>query len=161
MQRSTWILAAAVGIMTTGLLSPLAAKAADSTDQAAIRKVMMHTWDKPAARLTVEPIVVLADHAIAGWTQAQGGGRALLARDSHGAWRVTLCAGDGLKDAKVLESVGMSAATARRMAEQLAKAEAAIPAQRRALFATFEGMVRMDASGNHPPQGAHGPGAKH
>lgn len=137
---------------------PLSAKAADSVDQAAIRKVMMKTWDKPAARLQASPIVVLGDRAVAGWTQAERGGRALLARNAHGQWEVTACAGDGFKDAKTLELTGMPANAARQLADQVVKAESAIDPKRRALFSTFDGMVRMEAGGTHPP---HTAGAKH
>lgn len=150
------------GIFASGVLValalPLSVQAADTTDQAAIRKVMMSTWDKPEARLDAGPITVLADHAVAGWTQDGRGGRALLTRQTDGRWQVAACAGDGLKEAKTLEMTGMPGAVARQMAQEVAKAEAAITPQRRALFSSFDGMVRMDGAGNHPP---HAQGAKH
>lgn len=150
------------GIFASGVLIalalPLSVQAADTTDQAAIRKVMMSTWDKPEAPLDAGPITVLADHAVAGWTQDGRGGRALLTRKADGRWQVAACAGDGLKEAKTLEMTGMPGAVARQMAQEVAKAEAAITPQRRALFSTFDGMVRMDGAGNHPP---HAQGARH
>ena len=137
-------------LVFTPLLS-VAAQAADSADQAAIRKAMMAIWDKPEDRLTVDPIVVVADHAIAPWSQGPRGGRALLQRNPQGQWKVAACAGDGFKDAKTLEMAGIPAPVVRQLLAGLNKAEAAVPAPRRALFSTFDGIVRMDASGTHAP----------
>ena len=68
-------------------------------DPAAIRQALMQAFDKPHARLSVEPVVVVGQHAVAGWAQGERGGRALLYR--HGtAWQIAACAGDALKDAK-------------------------------------------------------------
>ena len=69
-------------ISTTLMLLQLAcvipsARAADSPDEAGIRQVLMTTFDKPEARMQVEPIVVQAEHAVAGWIQGERGGRAL------------------------------------------------------------------------------------
>lgn len=137
-------------VVFTPLLSP-AAQAADSADQAAIRKAMMTIWDTPENRLAVDPIVVVADHSIASWSQGTRGGRALLHRNPHGQWKVAACAGDGFKDAKTLEMTGLPAPAVQQLLAGLNKAEAAVPAARRALFSTFDGMVRMDASGSHAP----------
>jgi hypothetical protein len=90
---------------------------------------------------------------VAGWTQGARGGRALLERNTHGQWLVTVCGGDGLKDAKTLELTGMSAETARQLAQNVAKVESDVLPRRRALFSTFDGMVRMDGHGAHPPHG--------
>lgn len=144
----------------TGLAALLAcaslgAAAADtSADQAAIRQVLMTSFDKPKARLAVDPVVVVGKHAIAGWAQGGRGGRALLLQ--HGTeWRVTLCAGDGLKQASVLREAGISLADAQALAQNLAAAEARLPAAQRAKFSTFDGVVRMDATGQHPPTHKH------
>lgn len=125
--------------------------AAESADQLAVRKVLMATWDKPESRLDAGPIVVVGDRAIAGWTQDNRGGRALLVRNAHGKWTVSVCAGDGLKDPKALESMGMSSSTARELSRNLAQTEAKTMPQRRGLFSTFDGMVKIDAEGHHPP----------
>lgn len=142
--------------VVTALLSPVAVHAADDTQ--AIRHVMMKTWDKPDARLKVEPIVLRGAHAVAGWTQGERGGRALMARNGDGSWRVVLCAGDGIRHAPALQDAGLSAADAQALARDLAAAEAKLPAAQRARFATFDGIVRMDAHGQHPPasDAAHG-----
>lgn len=142
--------------LIAALLAPMTVHAADDTQ--AIRHVMMKTWDKPEARLKVEPIVLRGAHAVAGWTQGERGGRALMARNGDGSWRVVLCAGDGIRHAPALQDAGLSAADAQALARDLAAAEAKLPAAQRARFATFDGIVRMDAHGQHPPAGdtAHG-----
>lgn len=142
--------------LIVALLAPVAVHAADDTQ--AIRHVMMKTWDKPESRLQVEPIVLRGAHAVAGWTQGERGGRALMARNGDGSWRVVLCAGDGIRHAPALQDAGLSAADAQALAQDLAVAEAKLPAAQRAKFATFDGIVRMDAHGQHPPAGdaAHG-----
>ena len=147
-----------VGSVSAAFTLPLCVQAAESADQAGIRQVMMGIWDKPQARLDVGPITVLAGHAVAGWTQDGRGGRALLTKNSDGRWQVAACAGDGLTQARTLELTGMPPAAARRMAQEVAKADAAVAPQRRALFSTFDGMVRMDGIGNPPP---HEKGNKH
>ena len=135
------------------------ASAAKPSDETAIRRVILGTWDRPEARVEVGPIVVAGSHAVAGWTQGQRGGRALVARDTSGRWSVMACGGDALKHAQSLASVGMSPAEARQLSASLAKAEAEVPASRRALFSTFDGPMRMDAAAHHEAHGA--PGALH
>lgn len=124
---------------------------AGSADAAAIRSAMMATWDKPEARLEVAPISIEGGHAVAGWIQGDRGGRALLRRDAHGQWLVAVCGGDGLKDPKMLAMAGLSASAARSLASKVVQAESAMPAPRRALLSLFDGMVHMDAQGQHPP----------
>lgn len=124
---------------------------AGSADAAAIRSAMMATWDKPEARLEVAPISIEGGHAVAGWIQGDRGGRALLRRDAQGQWLVAACGGDGLKDPKMLAMAGLSASAARSLASKVVQAESAMPAPRRALLSLFDGMVHMDAQGQHPP----------
>jgi hypothetical protein len=109
----------------------------------------MATWSSAQSPLTVEPVVVAGDHAVADWTQPQAGGRALLFRHKD-QWHVVLCAGDALKDAKQLESAGVPTKLARQLASKLARAEKAVTAERLARMASFNGIVRMDA---HEPSG--------
>ena len=137
------------------LASAASLQAAEPTkDEVSIRHVLMATFDKPEARLVVDPVVVIGAHAVAGWAQGERGGRALLTR--HGTeWHITLCAGDGLKRAKVLREAGISLADADELAKGLATAEAKLPAIQRAKFSTFDGVVRMDANGQHPPAHKH------
>lgn len=128
---------------------------AHAADADAIRHVLMATFDKPEARLTVEPVVVRADHALAGWSQGERGGRAMLVRH-HGQWQVVMCSGDGLKDAALLREAGVAPADATALVQALAAAEAALPSAHRARFSTFDGVLRLDAAGHHPPAG-HAP----
>jgi hypothetical protein len=134
------------------LLAATPALAGQAEDQ--IAKLMHGTFDRPDAKLAVDPVVVAGDYAIAGWSQGDLGGRALL-RQHRGAWSVVLCAGDGIKSAEALRQAGIPAAEATTLVASLAEAEKHIPPERLALFAKFEGIVTMDASGAHPQhQGA-------
>lgn len=138
------------------------AAASEQAEAGAIRHVMMATWDKPDSRLSVEPVVIAGDHAIAGWSQGDMGGRALLRRKG-GAWEVVLCAGDDLKRADVLHKVGLAQADSEKLAKNLAAAEKSVAPARLALFSKFEGLVMVSAEGGHnqhgqnAPQGAHAP----
>lgn len=123
----------------------------------AIRHLMMATFDKPDAPLTVEPVTIFGNVAVAGWSQAEMGGRALLRR-KHETWVLTLCSGDALKEAKSLQLFGLTAEEAAAMASAVAEAEAKIDPARVARFATFDGVVMMDGDGNHPPVEGHGSG---
>ena len=143
------------GLAAATVCVSLGAAAADvSPDLASIRRVLMTTFDKPEARLSVDPVVVVGAHAVVGWTQGERGGRALLSRHST-EWRITLCAGDGLKQAKTLREAGISPSDADALAKGLAIAEGKLPAAQRAKFSTFDGVVRMDANGQHPPAHKH------
>ena len=130
------------------LLFSVQAFAAPAEDE--IRKLLHSTFDKPETRLIVDPVVVAGDHAIAGWSQGEIGGRALLHRRG-GAWSLILCSGDGIKTAAALRQAGLPVGEAGALARRLAEAERKMPPERLALFSKFEGIVMMDASGKHPP----------
>ena len=87
------------------------------------------------------------------------GGRALL-RKKHGTWVLTLCSGDALKEAKSLQHFGLTAEEAEAMAKAVVEAEAKLDPALVAKFATFDGVVMMDAEGHHPPVEGHGEGHK-
>jgi hypothetical protein len=128
------------------------------SDLDAIHAVLMKTWDQPQARLRVEPVVIRGDVAIAGWQQGERGGRALLRKPSGAqGWIVAICAGDGLKDVALLRDVGVPAADADALVQALAQAEARLDPTALTRFASFDGLVRMDEHGNHPP--GHGANA--
>lgn len=131
-------------------LCVLAGRAVAGPDEDAVRHLLHSTFDKPEAKLVVEPVVVAAGYAIAGWTQGDMGGRALL-RNKQGRWTLILCAGDGIKSAEALRHTGIEAATASVLANALVKAEEVLPPERLAKFSGFEGLLRMDEAGNHPP----------
>lgn len=123
-------------------------------DEDAVRHLLHATFDKPEQKLVIEPLVVRAGYAIAGWTQGDMGGRALL-QNKHGRWTLILCAGDGIKTADALRQTGVSPDDASALAQALAKAEQSVSAERLAIFARFEGLLRMDEAGNHPPVPHH------
>lgn len=146
----------AVAIFLTGT-SPTPAAASDQED---IRAAMMKTFDKPEARLVVDPVVVSGNHAIVGWSQGDMGGRALMRKKGH-AWEIVLCAGDDLKKTDVLIKVGLPSGAANSLATSLVAAEAKLAPERLALFSTFEGMVMVSGDGHHghgQPAGHHPPG---
>lgn len=122
------------------------AMAGTTDDQKAIGLLLHRMFDKPNATMTVEPIVVAGDSAIADWAQDQMGGRAVLRR-KQGAWTLILCAGDAIRSQEALTKVGVPADDARRLAGDLAAAEARLPSERVAMFSRFEGLVMMDGSG--------------
>lgn len=143
-------------VLVAALLLPSAASA-DEGVAGAIRHLMMATFDKPEAPLTVDPITVQGDLAVAGWVQGEMGGRALLRRED-GTWVLTLCSGDALRQAKALQHFGLDAGQAAMMAKAVADAEAALDPALVARFSTFDGLVMMDGDGNHPPAAGHGAG---
>jgi hypothetical protein len=136
---------------------PVAAKAPVS-DVQAIEQSMKHQFDKPGAPLRVMPVSVEGDFAVAGWTQNERGGRALLQRE-HGQWRIALCGGDGLIGAEALAQSGLTPAAAQRLAGAIRLAEARMPAAQRKKLSLFEGVVTVGAGHNahHPDL----PAAKH
>ena len=117
----------------------------------AILKTMFETAEKP---LTVEPVVVQNDWAIAGWQQDGRGGRALLKKTHHG-WAVHLCSGDSIKNAAALEKIGLTAADASALAAKLASAEASLDPNVLSLFASFEGTVMMGSAEDTAGHNAH------
>lgn len=137
-------------LMTFVALCSVVGAAIAGPDEDAVRHLLHATFDKPEQKLVVDPVVVTAGYAIAGWTQGDMGGRALL-QNKQGQWTVILCAGDGIKTADALRQAGLVPNAASALAQALAKAEQAIPAERLAAFSRFEGLLRMDEAGHHPP----------
>ncbi len=142
-------LAVAAGLLFAGVAS------ASADDAAEIRHLMMKTFDKPDAPLTVDPVTVSGTVAVAGWAQGAMGGRALLRRKPDG-WALTLCSGDQLKEAKALEHFGLSPDEAAAMAQAVVDAEAKLDPALVAKFSSFDGVVMMDEHGNHQQGHGHG-----
>ncbi len=122
-----------------------------ASDMGKIVHVLKATYDNAQHPLSVEPVVTGKDFAIAGWVQGGQGGRALMRKKADGTWFIMLCSGDALKSAEALHKVGVPQDEAARLAEHLAKAEAGLPAERLAKFASFEGIVMVGESGHHAP----------
>ena len=114
-------------------------------DTEAIVGLLKGAFETKDSPLSVEPIVVAGDYAIAGWAQAGNGGRALLKKTAHG-WAVHLCSGDGLKDAANLVKIGVPDADAATLADALATAEAKLDPALLAQFSRFDGTMMVDAS---------------
>lgn len=132
---------------------------AQTPDESAISKLLHATFDRPEAPLTIAPVVVAGNHALAGWIQGDMGGRALLRRKEQ-SWVLILCAGDEIKPRGALVKAGIPKEDAAVLENDLAAAEGKLPPEHVAMLSRFEGMLMMDGSGNHPPV-AHGPHAKH
>lgn len=147
----------AAGIAVAALLPGMfaaSAPAADGVDAAAIRSVIGSTWDKPGEKVDIGPIIIAGDHAVAAWTQSGRGGRALLRRNG-GNWTVQLCSGDPIKEAAAMSEAGVPPDEAAILAAELAAEEAKVPAERRALFATFG--ATQSVEGMHGPENStHG-----
>lgn len=126
--------------------SPAAAYADD--DRYAIVHLMKGMFDTPESPLTVEPVVVLGDNAIAGWVQGDKGGRALLWR-VNGQWQIRLCSGDGLKDPKLLENANISAVDAAALVAELTAAEAVLDPAVLAKFSSFQGTMMISPDTGH------------
>lgn len=115
-------------------------------------KAMFETPDKP---LSVAPVVVADEWAIAGWVQDGRGGRALLKRKDTG-WSIHLCSGDSLKQAEALVAMGLSQDQAKSLSTKLAQAEMHIDTNTLALFASFEGTVMVEGDAGHSGHADHG-----
>ncbi len=142
-----------------GAMGHGAAPAPKGPDADQITAVMKKQFDRPDAPLAVAPVTVMGNYAVAGWIQGSKGGRALLQKESHG-WFIVVCAGDGLKDAKVLQTTGMPADHATRLAAAVKAAEAKLSKDQLALFASFEGMLKVGPAG-HDAAGGHGASTGH
>ncbi|RFO95160.1 hypothetical protein DIC66_19820 [Rhodoferax lacus] len=121
-----------------------------------ITQVMTRQFEKPEAALTVLPVSVEGDYAVAGWLQGTRGGRALLKRDKN-HWAIAVCGGSGLTQASVLQSIGMQGDAAARLAAAVVAAEGKLGADKRKLFDGFEGMVKVNAAQGHAGHSEHAP----
>jgi hypothetical protein len=118
--------------------------ATTASDSQQIVLVMKKQFDRPDVPLSVNPVSIVGSYALAGWIQGKKGGRALLQKE-QGQWRISVCGGDGLTQAKVLETTGMSMPVATQLAQAAVAAEARLSAGQRRQFSSFEGMVKVDA----------------
>ena len=116
---------------------------AQSADQEQIKQMMKHQFDKPHAPLSVSPIAVVGDYALASWIQVDSGGRALLSRH-HGKWSIVVCGGDGLTQVDVLEKTGMSKQLAQQLSKQILEAESKLSPKHRKMFSMFKGEIKVD-----------------
>lgn len=119
-----------------------------SGDEARITGLLKEMFETENSQLTVAPILIDGDEAIIGWSQDGRGGRALLRRDAHGLWRVSICAGDGLKGEENMLRMGIEPAVAARLAAAQAEAEAALDPAHAEQFALFDQELFFDDEAN-------------
>jgi hypothetical protein len=150
-------LALALALSQLLCLSPALAQ---GKNEHQITQVMKQQFDKPEAPLTVTPISVEGDTAVAGWLQGERGGRALLQKDKD-RWSIALCGGAGLTQTGALQSTGMQPDAASKLARAIQTAEAALGADQRKRFDSFEGMVKIDAAQSHGAHSPHDPHSGH
>jgi hypothetical protein len=118
------------------------------TDQQKIVDIIAKFYDREDNKVNTHPVVVENNFAVADWTQASAGGRALLRKNSN-QWTITLCAGDGLKDIDFLIQAGVPRDHALILIKKLEKAEQDIPAERVKQFSLFSGAVQPSSSSSH------------
>ncbi len=140
------------------LATPAISQSQMSTvDQGDIVTMLMAQFDRPDSPLTVEPVIVAGDTAIAGWSQGDMGGRALLRREADG-WRIVLCAGEELLDAAFLAQHGVDPHGAHGLIETVRGAETGLGVEAIARFDSFDGVVLIGtgAGHGHEAHDAHG-----
>ncbi|WP_428669055.1 copper uptake system-associated protein [Reyranella sp.] len=135
-----------------GFALPAEAQTKPSEDTA-IRQLLGHTFARPDAALTLDPIVVEGEAALVGWSQADMAGRALL-RATDGQWAIVACGGDAIKSPATLQRLGVPASQAARLSAAMASAEAKLEPKRVARLDSFAGIMEMGGAA-HPP--AHRP----
>jgi hypothetical protein len=123
--------------------------AGESSQAREISALIGATYDKPEQRVRTDPVVAVGNYAVASWTQGERGGRALLRRE-RGKWIIVLCAGALLRDADGLRQAGVPQNEARQLVQKLARAEVAVPAERRGKFDLFG--TAEDARAGHQDQ---------
>ena len=117
----------------------------NSDDATEIESAMKASFERPEATLTVAPITVQGNVAVAGWTQGDKGGRAFLRNDGAG-WSVQLFSGESLVLPASYISMGLGAGAAKRLADAVNTAEADTAPDLIARLNSFDGTVYL-ASG--------------
>jgi copper(I)-binding protein len=129
---------------------------AGGTDAEQIEALLMAQFDSPEAPLTVFPITIQGQIAVAGWSQDGKGGRAFLRKDDLG-WFVELCAGESLVQPATFVSMGLTPTEAESLAAAVNGAERSAGADLIGQLNSFEGTVLIGRSATE----GHGHGASH
>ncbi len=116
------------------------------SDVDAITAIMKAQFDTPENPLSVDPVVIEGDAALASWAQGDKGGRALLARHD-GKWQITLCGGADLRMPEFLGKHGVSAAET--LSQMFNDAEDKLGAEKVTLSSSFEGVVMITEHGSN------------
>ncbi len=137
---------------------PMSTAAGSDADQ--IAALLRAQFDRPGAPLTVAPVTIQSNVAVAGWSQDGKGGRAFLRKDADG-WFVEICAGETLVEPATFVAMGLTRADADQLAAAVNSAEASAGADLIARLNGFEGTVavgRVPSAVGAPTDG-HGHGA--
>lgn len=117
---------------------------AGSVQEIAIESAIKSQWGEPNNPLSIDPIVVVNEYAIAGWSQGIKGGRALLKQNTN-RWQVLFCGDSSIKHISVLEQAGLSHVDAIKLSNKLQGAEEKISSDHLSLLDTFKGITKVDA----------------
>ncbi|MBU3033773.1 copper uptake system-associated protein [Tritonibacter mobilis] len=112
-------------------------------DAARIDGLLRATFETAEARLTLAPLLIAGDHAMVGWVQEGRGGRAMLSKDGHGIWTLTLCGGAAIKGQAAFEALGVPAVDAATLAEAQESEEAKLDHHAVMLMDSFGETVRF------------------
>jgi len=149
-------LIAALAIPVAPAFPALAHGPQSTVEQGEIIHLMMAQFDRPEAPLTVAPVVVQGDSAIAGWSQDGLGGRALLRRGPQG-WAIVLCAGPEVLDPQFLAHHGLAPSDAQSLTLTARSAEEGLGAALIARLDSFDGVLLIEAGDaqthGHAPAG--------
>lgn len=124
-----------------------AAPAMTGDDPTDIEALLKAQFDTPESPLTVAPITVQGDVAIAGWSQDGRGGRAFLRKDAEG-WFVELCSGAGLMLPATLQGLGLTPADAETLLVAARAAEDPLGTEAIQRFDSFDGTLMIGRAGH-------------
>jgi len=124
-----------------------AAPAMTGDDPTDIEALLKAQFDTPESPLTVAPITVQGDVAIAGWSQDGRGGRAFLRKDAEG-WFVELCSGAGLMLPATLQGLGLTPADAETLLVAARAAEETLGTEAIQGFDSFDGTLMIGRAGH-------------
>jgi periplasmic copper chaperone A len=119
-----------------------------------ITMVMKSMFEKVDAPVTIAPISVEGDYAVAGWVQGGRGGRAFLQKFKD-QWAIAVCGGSGLTQASAMQSIGMKSIAATRLASAVVLAESKLDEDRRRLLDGFKGMVKVEQAAGRGANAKH------
>jgi copper(I)-binding protein len=124
-----------------------AAPAMTGDDPTDIEALLKAQFDTPESPLTVAPITVQGDVAIAGWSQDGRGGRVFLRKDAEG-WFVELCSGAGLMLPATLQGLGLTPADAETLLVAARAAEETLGTEAIQRFDSFDGTLMIGRAGH-------------
>lgn len=116
-------------------------------DPGQIEQLLKAEFDRADAPLTVAPITITGDHAVAGWRQDGQGGRAFLHK-TGGVWTVVACAGPEFLEPQAFSTFGMTPDATDTLLGAVRQSEAALPRSVIAQFDSFDGIVEIGAGGH-------------